>query len=391
MTARLLVIWCLLLALWANRAYGGAPDPRDLVRARALDHEGARAFRDGRYNDAIRYFEDAHRLGAPSLELWNIAKCELTLDEPEKASESLEAFLASPDLTPGDRAEAKRQLEELRERRSTVTIASSPTGARVAVDGRRVGTTPLSVEVSAGGHTIAVEREGHPPHVEHVDARFGRAVIIDAHFGDDELEEEPAGHAPHAKSHPVRRFTAGAELGLIWARLGSFVAPAHPAALVDIGYVLHDAHRLVFSLGVHATLTYDTWGDGVMAASPTGCIISTDESAAALSAFLEASLGYRWTRRLRVSGDVGIGGAAIFASQLGGDVFVPTCSPQTSLKPAVRVAAALSYAFTPALRGILSPILFEVQPAFVGTRTAPIDTAGPWIRFGGALGFAVDL
>jgi hypothetical protein len=35
--------------------------------------------------------------------------------------------------------------------------------------------------------------------------------------------------------------------------------------------------------------------------------------------------------------------------------------------------------------------LFELQPAFRGTRTTPIDTSTPWIRLGGGIGLAVDL
>jgi Flp pilus assembly protein TadD len=51
-----------------------APASDDLDRARALDQQGVRAFREARYNDAIRYFEEALKLGGPSSELWNSAK-----------------------------------------------------------------------------------------------------------------------------------------------------------------------------------------------------------------------------------------------------------------------------------------------------------------------------
>src|SRR5688572_754870 len=80
----------------AHKPAPGANPPSkhdDLARARALDKEGAKAYGAGRYNDAIKYFEEAHRLGGPPFELWNVAKCYLRLDQPEQAADLLERYL----------------------------------------------------------------------------------------------------------------------------------------------------------------------------------------------------------------------------------------------------------------------------------------------------------
>ena len=95
-----------IIAAIAMHASNGAADSerastQDLGRARLLDHQGARAFKEGRYNDAILYFDEAYKLGAPSSELWNIARCHLKLDEPAEASKALERYLAETDLRPG--------------------------------------------------------------------------------------------------------------------------------------------------------------------------------------------------------------------------------------------------------------------------------------------------
>src|SRR5258708_4901339 len=91
----------LALVLEAPHAFAG--DARDLERARVLDQQGVRAYKEERYNDAIRYFTEALRLGGPPSELWNIAKCHARLDEPKEASEALEQYLAEPGLSSGDR------------------------------------------------------------------------------------------------------------------------------------------------------------------------------------------------------------------------------------------------------------------------------------------------
>src|SRR5687768_5262638 len=143
----------------------------ELARARALDKEGAKAYAEGRYNDAIRYFEEAHKLGGPPFELWNIAKCHLRLDQPEQAADMLEKYLAIPNLPADDREEATQQLEALRKRASTVTISSSPTGAAVMVDGKEHGKTPLSVSVPPGQHTVTINAANHASYTRQVDAK----------------------------------------------------------------------------------------------------------------------------------------------------------------------------------------------------------------------------
>jgi hypothetical protein len=151
----------------------------NLVAAREFDREGVRSFRDGRFADAIRYFRAAYRLGGPSSELWNVARARERVDDPEGAASALEEYLAQRDLTPQDRAEAEREERALRVRPSVLTVATNPPGAVVTVDRKQTaGPTPLSIEISAGPHTISVRREGYAVETQPLQARFGRAVIV---------------------------------------------------------------------------------------------------------------------------------------------------------------------------------------------------------------------
>src|ERR1019366_5558773 len=82
----------------------------NLEAARELDQQGVRAFRDGRFSDAIRYFLSAYRLGGPSSELWNVARSRERMDDAETAAGAIEQYLAQRDLTSQDRAEAELGL-----------------------------------------------------------------------------------------------------------------------------------------------------------------------------------------------------------------------------------------------------------------------------------------
>jgi PEGA domain len=168
----------------ATAAGTGSPErsaaghPR-VESARELDQNGVRSFRAGRYTDAIAYFRAAYQLGGPSSELWNIVRCREGMDDVEGAAAAIDDYLAAKDLSPADRADAAREAQALRARSSTLTVTTTPSGASVSVDGRALaGATPLSTDLRAGQHTIAIRHEGYLPGTQAVEARFGRAVIV---------------------------------------------------------------------------------------------------------------------------------------------------------------------------------------------------------------------
>jgi hypothetical protein len=151
----------------------------DLDSARELDRQGVRSFREGRFADAVRYFHAAFEQGGPSSELWNVARCEEHLDDPEAAAIALDQYLARPDLSLTDRADARREADALRAHPSTLTVTTRPAGAGVWIDGDHApGVTPLSVAVGAGAHTIVVRRPGRADVAWRTEARLGRAILV---------------------------------------------------------------------------------------------------------------------------------------------------------------------------------------------------------------------
>jgi hypothetical protein len=152
---------------------------KDLESARELDQAGVHAFKTGHYADAIRLFRAAYRKGAPSSELWNIARCDERLDDGEAAAQAIEEYLAQRDLSPTERGDAERELRALSSRPSLLTITTVPSGAVVVVDGKQtVGPTPLTVEIAAGSHGISIHHDGFITENRPLTARFGRAVIV---------------------------------------------------------------------------------------------------------------------------------------------------------------------------------------------------------------------
>ena len=358
-----------------------------------LDGEGVIAFQEGRYNDAIRFFEEAYRLGGPPFELWNIAKCLLRLDQPEQAAEMLERYLATKDLPPNDRKEASEQLEELRRRPSTLTVSSSPAGATVIVDGKAIesGKTPLSTTVPPGTHTVSVQLESHAPYTRQVEARYGRAVIIDAPLGSGD-QRPPPPENPYADDDD-RRVSLRAHVGIVLPRYGSIGGDA------SAGGMLSGTHRLgegtpSFAVGALFSVTGDSWSNTVRAPNTVpGCngTLPGSFGATALSFYAIGTMGVRLASRLRLVGVGGVGVAGYVVPDTGGDLFNPSCTSSPGLRPALLLGAQIDYAIGSTFRLSAMPITMQLHPAFSGVRETPIDASGVWVRFGMALGIGVDL
>src|SRR5713101_4697546 len=65
-------------------------------------------------------------------------------------------FTAKPAETPAAAAAPSQPSEQL----STVVIKSTPDGADITVDGKYVGSTPSTLRLSGGDHTVAIEKAG---------------------------------------------------------------------------------------------------------------------------------------------------------------------------------------------------------------------------------------
>lgn len=371
----------------------GATD--DLSRARVLDREGVKAFGEGRYNDAIRFFEEAHRLGGPPFELWNIARCHLHLDQPEQAAEMLERYLETPNLPPDDRKEASEQLDDLRRRPSTLTVSSSPTGAAVILDGKplEAGRTPVSTSVPPGPHVVTVQLEDHAPYTRQVEARYGRAVIVDAALatgGDDHRPPPPAN--PYSDNDD-RRVALRGHLGIVLPRHGGVGGDSAPGLMVSGTYRLNDGSPS-FALGGLVSVTGDSWSNNVNAPNTVqGCTgrLPGSFSATAFSLYALGTTGINIVPRLRVVGLGGIGVAAYAISDTGGDLFVPSCTSSPGLRPALLLGAQVDYALGGTFRLSAMPLSMQIHPAFSGVRETPLDATGAWVRFMLGIGIGVDL
>jgi len=84
------------------------------------------------------------------------------------------------ELSADERQTAERSLSELDKRIASVAIRSQPAGAKVVIDGRSLGQTPVTVSVDAGNHWLRLFKEGYSAFEAPLNLSGGESKTVDA-------------------------------------------------------------------------------------------------------------------------------------------------------------------------------------------------------------------
>jgi hypothetical protein len=146
-------------------ASGGAlAAPSSEAQARERFMAGAELFDAERFDAAAAEFERSFELRSVPVVLFNLAQCYRRLVRYDEAIDAFRRYLA---LGGEEIAAARRRLVEdeiasLEAQIGTIVLDVTPAGARVSVDGRPLGTTPLAeLRLASGARTLRIEAEGH--------------------------------------------------------------------------------------------------------------------------------------------------------------------------------------------------------------------------------------
>lgn len=165
-------------------AGAATPDARDReARAAELKKHGDELLDGRRYAEALAAYDEAYALTPTAALLYNRGRALQFLGRYPEALDAIEQFArdASPELR--DRVPAlPRLLEDLRGRVGTLVVSGVADGARVLVNDRQVGVTPLAgpLSVPAGRVSLDIFAEGFFPLHRDVDVapRTTRSVDL---------------------------------------------------------------------------------------------------------------------------------------------------------------------------------------------------------------------
>jgi len=133
--------------------------------------EAARdAYRNGKYAEAVRLFEQAFAAEPRPKFIYNMARAKEKLAAYKEAVHLLERYLTlyrqqNAGADPSDAADITALIRALKQRAfdalPEVTIASTPPGAQVLLNGATIGTTPLTTHLEPGRYKILLRAPHH--------------------------------------------------------------------------------------------------------------------------------------------------------------------------------------------------------------------------------------
>src|SRR5260221_1921345 len=143
--------------LWGAPLAAAALTPAELYQG------GAEAYGAAPSQEPIELLGRAHRI-EPHAELaYDLGRAYEGSGDLRRAADCFREYLRL-DPRARDRAAVEARIQSLQERldalRPRLTISSNPDGARIAIDGAVVGTTPWTGALSAGAHHVALVRSG---------------------------------------------------------------------------------------------------------------------------------------------------------------------------------------------------------------------------------------
>jgi hypothetical protein len=154
----------LLVAAPKPAAAPAEAESGDVKKAKDLFQSGQKLYKQARYAEAIAKFEEAYLVRPHPVIYFNIGKCWEQLGETAKALRAYRDYLRlAPDAKDKETvSDAIANLERrLREKgMQQLLVFADPPNARIAVDGKDLGSSPASVELIAGNHTLTVTADG---------------------------------------------------------------------------------------------------------------------------------------------------------------------------------------------------------------------------------------
>jgi tetratricopeptide (TPR) repeat protein len=172
--------------------------PDEATKARALDlyEQGARAFDQRRFHDAIDLFLAGDRLLPNSAFAYNIALSYHEVGDTARALRWAREFLRR-DPGSGQAAEIASMVRRLEARLAErglqqLTVSSDPPGATVAIDGRPLGVTPWTGELVPGAHQLEVRLRGHDDAQQSFELPADRAIDLEVTLSESAAASESA-------------------------------------------------------------------------------------------------------------------------------------------------------------------------------------------------------
>lgn len=159
-----------------------AQDEGKKTEARERFFRGLQLAENDDWENALREFEQSLDLYPTRVAVKNAAVTLQQLRRFVDARAMYQRLLSAygTELSPDEQKTVERSLIELDKRIANVVVRSTPAGAKVVIDGRSLGQTPVTVAVDAGSHWLRLFKEGYTAYEAPLELEGGKSKNVDA-------------------------------------------------------------------------------------------------------------------------------------------------------------------------------------------------------------------
>lgn len=176
-------IWIVGMCVWCMSTTPAYAQQKDLDGLSPSEREtmvtfikaGRDAFEEGRYDKALRAFDEAYFIHPLTELLYRIAQCHERLGHASKAAEFYKEYLTYAEDADEDKtAQIEDKILELEQLKETeLTIRTEPANARVSINGQFEGRAPQTATLAETRVELLIEADGFMPTTQNVELEPG--------------------------------------------------------------------------------------------------------------------------------------------------------------------------------------------------------------------------
>jgi hypothetical protein len=159
------------------------PTKEQLAEAKKFFEAGLKLKKEGLYQEALASFLEANRISPRESIQNNLALTYRLLKDMASAYEAYDALLAlyGDKMKPALKDQAQHAIEELGVLTGVLTVGIQEPGAKVTIDGKDFGQTPVAkpLRLNVGTHQVSVTKDGFDPIAQPIDIRGHDSVPLD--------------------------------------------------------------------------------------------------------------------------------------------------------------------------------------------------------------------
>jgi hypothetical protein len=160
---------------------GIVPRPAHADEAKQSFEKGIELFKANDYQGALAEFLAAYKAKPHHAVLYNIAQCYQMTDAGADALHYYALYLeeGADFISDTRRKLVEGEIEKLKSELTPLTLEIEPAGAKVILDGKGIGKSPLKTQyVDPGEHTLVVRKQGYETHEREFVAKRGEPLEI---------------------------------------------------------------------------------------------------------------------------------------------------------------------------------------------------------------------